>query len=41
MVLTGAVAFFQGYLNNNAEKEAWLRNDYKKTLNEKDVFEFK
>jgi predicted dienelactone hydrolase len=40
-VLTGAVAFFQAYLYGEPEKEAWLRTEYKNTLDAKDVFEFK
>ena len=40
-VLSGAVAFFQAYLKDQADKETWLRSEYKKTIKENDVFEFK
>ncbi|HYM34409.1 MAG TPA: hypothetical protein VET48_03380 [Steroidobacteraceae bacterium] len=40
-VLNGALAFFKAYLQNDKEAEAWLQNEYKKTLGANDVFEFK
>jgi predicted dienelactone hydrolase len=40
-VLNGALAFFQAYLLDDKKAEAWLRTDYKSTLDASDVFQFK
>ena len=40
-VLNGALAFFRAYLLDDLDAEKWLQTEYKKTLDGKDVFEFK
>ena len=40
-ILNGALAFFQAYLLDDANAEKWLQTEFKKTLDGKDVFEFK
>jgi predicted dienelactone hydrolase len=41
VVLNGALAFFEAYLSDSKSAEKWLREEYKKTLDAQDAFEFK
>jgi predicted dienelactone hydrolase len=38
-IVTGAAAFFRAHLNNDKDAEAWLQNEYRKSLRTGDVFE--